>query len=78
MGNPNYKGDAMKKNVIIYGKASWPYTDRARSAYGNNAKYFDVESDSKKLEEMLKYTKGVQNVPIIVEGSKVTVGYGGS
>ena len=68
----------MKENVIIYGKAGWSYTDRARSAYGHNAKYFDVESDSKKLEEMLKYTKGVRNVPVIVEGSKVTVGYGGS
>jgi hypothetical protein len=27
---------------------------------------------------MLKYSKGVRNVPVIVEGSKVTVGYGGS
>jgi hypothetical protein len=30
------------------------------------------------MEEMLKYSKGVRNVPVIVEGSKVTVGYGGS
>ena len=68
----------MKEKVIIYGKTGWPYTDKARSAYGNHAKYFDVESDNKKLEEMLKYSKGVRNVPVIVEGSKVTVGYGGS
>ena len=68
----------MKEKVIIYGKASWPYTDKARLAYGDNAKYLDVESDSKKMEEMLRYSKGVRNVPVIVEGSKVTVGYGGS
>jgi hypothetical protein len=30
------------------------------------------------MEEMLKYSKGVRNVPVVVEGSKVTVGYGGS
>ncbi len=68
----------MKDTVIIYGKGGWPYTEKARSAYGDGAKYFDVESDKKKLDEMLKYSKGVRNVPVIVEGSKVTVGYGGS
>ena len=30
------------------------------------------------MEEMLRYSKGVRNVPVIVEGSKVMVGYGGS
>jgi len=78
IGNPQWKGETMEEKIIIYGKTGWPYTDRARSAYGNHAKYFDVESDNKKLEEMLKYSKGVRNVPVIVEGSKVTVGYGGS
>ena len=68
----------MSEKVIIYGKGGWPYTDKARSAYGKKAEYFDVESDRKKLEEMLKYSKGVRNVPVIVEGGKVTVGYGGS
>ncbi len=68
----------MKEKVTIYGKSGWPYTEKARSAYGDGVKYFDVESDNKKLEEMLKYSKGVRNVPVIVEGNKVTVGYGGS
>ena len=68
----------MKVKVIIYGKAGWPYTEKARSAYGNKAIYFDVEANNEKLEEMLKYSKGVRNVPVIVEGSKVAVGYGGS
>ena len=75
---PKERGDPMKEKVTIYGKTGWPYTEKARSAYGNGAKYFDVEQDKTKLEEMLKYSKGVRNVPVIVEGGKVTVGYGGS
>jgi hypothetical protein len=35
-------------------------------------------SDKAKLKEMLEYTKGVARVPAIVEGEKVTIGYGGS
>jgi hypothetical protein len=31
-----------------------------------------------KLEEMLKLSNGVHSVPVIVEGEKVTIGYGGS
>jgi len=77
-GNAKQKGEIMGEKVIIYGKGGWPYTEKARSAYGDGAKYFDVESDSKKMEEMLRFSKGVRNVPVIVEGSKVTVGYGGS
>jgi glutaredoxin len=34
--------------------------------------------DSAKLDEMLRHSKGKRNVPVIVEGDKVTVGYGGS
>jgi glutaredoxin len=36
-----------------------------------------VKQDHKKLEEMLNYSKGVRNVPVIVEGERVTIGYGG-
>jgi len=38
----------------------------------------DVKSDSTKLEEMLRHTNGVREVPVIVEGDKVTIGYGGT
>jgi glutaredoxin len=31
-----------------------------------------------KLEEMLRCSKGVRRVPVIVEDEKVTVGHGGS
>jgi glutaredoxin len=39
--------------------------------------YYDVKADSAKLEEMLKYTKGVRKVPVLVEDGKVTVGFEG-
>jgi len=38
----------------------------------------DVKIDSAKMEEMLKHSKGVRNVPVIVEGEKVTIGYDGT
>ena len=34
--------------------------------------------DPKKLEEMLKHSGGAREVPVIVEGGKTVVGYGGS
>jgi glutaredoxin len=37
-----------------------------------------VKADRNGLEEMLKHTNGGRKVPVIVEGGKVTVGYGGS
>jgi glutaredoxin len=30
------------------------------------------------MEEMLRYSGGVRQVPVIVEGEKVTIGYGGT
>jgi hypothetical protein len=38
----------------------------------------DVKEDKGKLDEMLKLTDGVRKVPVIVEGSEVTIGYGGT
>ena len=70
--------NSMAKEVIIYGKVGWPFTDKARSAYGDNAQYFDVREDSSKLDEMLKHSDGTRRVPVIVEEGKVTIGYGGS
>jgi glutaredoxin len=34
--------------------------------------------DRVRLDEMLKLTHGQRKVPVIVEGGKVQVGYGGS
>lgn len=68
----------MAEKVIIYGRAGWPFTEKARLAYGENAEYVEVKADSDRLEEMLEYSGGVRKVPVIVEGEKVTIGYGGT
>jgi glutaredoxin 3 len=71
-------GVMVAEDVIIYGKPGCPFTDQALSAYGKKATYFNVESDKAKLQEMLKVSGGVRKVPVIVEGTKVTIGYGGT
>ena len=71
-------GVIMTEKVIIFGKEGWPYTEKARSAYGETAEYFDVKADSKKMEEMLKHSGGVRKVPVILEKGKVTIGFGGA
>ena len=68
----------MEKKTIIYGKAHWPYTNKARSAYGDTAIYVDVIKNKDKLEEMLVLSNGARKVPVIVEGEKVKIGYGGT
>ena len=37
-----------------------------------------MQKDPKGLERMLAFSKGVREVPVIVEADRVTVGYGGS
>ena len=68
----------MAGKVIIYGKAGWPFTDKARSVYGDQAEYIDVKTDAQKLEEMLKLSGGVRKVPVIVEEGRVSIGFGGA
>jgi hypothetical protein len=38
----------------------------------------DVKSDPQALHEMLALTGGTRKVPVIVDGEKISVGYGGS
>jgi glutaredoxin 3 len=47
-------------------------------AYGDDAEFVDVTTKHEQLEEMLEYTGGVRKVPVIVQGEKITVGYGGT
>ena len=68
----------MSSKVMIFGTVSWPYTSKAREVYGNKAVFFDVGKDLKKLNEMLSLSGGRRQVPVIVEGDKVTVGFGGA
>lgn len=68
----------MKKKIVIYGKNHWPYTKKARSAYGEEAVYVDVVKQKDKLNEMLSFSKGERKVPVILEDNKVIIGYGGT
>jgi hypothetical protein len=40
--------------------------------------YVDVQKDKAGMERMLGYSKGIREVPVVVEDEKVTIGYGGS
>ncbi len=40
--------------------------------------YRDVLDDPSNLEEMLKFSQGARKVPVLVEGGKGTVGFGGT
>jgi hypothetical protein len=37
-----------------------------------------VKKNAADLQRMLGYSKGRRDVPVIVEGEKVTIGYGGT
>ena len=71
----------MAEAVVIYGKDSCPYTVAARDDYaarGISVRYVNVKRDPSGLERMLGLTNGRRQVPVIVEGGRVTVGFGGT
>ena len=41
-------------------------------------RYIDVYDDAGGMKNMLEATRGRREVPVIVEGEKVTIGYGGT
>ena len=53
----------------------------AREAYesdGRTIDYRDVVEDQDYLDELLEITEGVGLVPVIVDGQKVKIGFGGT
>jgi hypothetical protein len=40
--------------------------------------YFDVRNDAEAMKRFLELSGGGRRVPLIVEGGRVTVGFGGS
>ena len=71
------KEEVMSDRVIIYGLSGWPYTIEARKAYKKH-EFYSVIKDQRKLAEMLKISNGKRQVPVIVEGDKVNIGFGGT
>ena len=67
--------------VLIYGKDGCPYTAAAREDHSQRKiafEYVNVVADPARLKEMLKHSKGVRKVPVIVDGEKVTIGFNGT
>lgn len=62
---------------MIYGTDTCPFCVQAREAYGDRAVFINVDNDAEKLKEMLALSGGRRQVPVIVEGDKVKVGFAG-
>jgi glutaredoxin 3 len=67
--------------VLIFGKDACPYTTAAREDYeARNVpfEYIDVRKSPVELERMMRYSQGSREVPVIVDGDTVTIGFGGT
>jgi glutaredoxin len=67
--------------VLIFGKDSCPYTEAAREDYARRGvafQYINVKKNRTDLDRMMEYSGGERRVPVIVEGGKVTIGFGGT
>lgn len=66
--------------VVIFGKDTCPYTQAALDEYRRRGEvqYVNVKQSSADLERMLVYSRGQRRVPIIVDGERVTIGFGGT
>jgi len=67
--------------VLIFGKDSCPYTQAARDDFAKRKvpfQYVNVKKNAADLQRMLGYSKGRREVPVIVEGDRVTIGFGGT
>jgi glutaredoxin 3 len=69
------------ETVLIFGKDSCPYTKDARDDYARRKvpfEYINVKKNPADLQRMLGYSGGRRQVPVIVEGGKATIGFGGT
>src|SRR5262245_31433561 len=67
--------------VYIFGKDSCPYTQAALDDYARRKvpfEYVNVKKKAADLDRMLLHSKGRRVVPVIVDGDKVTIGFGGT
>lgn len=71
----------MPKTVVIYGKTTCPYTNAARQDFANrgyDVRYQDVVKDAEAMRRFLELSGGDRRVPLIDEGGKTTIGFGGT
>ncbi len=67
----------MPEKIVIYGTDTFPFCTQARTAYGERAIFINVDQDPEKLKEMLSLSGGKRQVPVIVDGGRVSVGFQG-
>ena len=70
----------MDTPIKIYGKDTCPFTTAAREAYekqGRTVHYINVLANPLELDIMLKLSNGRRQVPVIVEGDAITIGFRG-
>jgi glutaredoxin 3 len=68
-------------NTVIFGKDNCPYTQAALEdfrARGVAVEYVNVARDRSALDRMLVHSGGKRRVPVIVEGERVQIGFGGT
>jgi glutaredoxin 3 len=69
------------ERVLIFGQDLCPYTTGAREDFSRRKipfEYINVLEDDAGLQQMLKYSNGRRQIPVIVDAGKVTIGFGGS
>ncbi len=67
--------------LLIFGKDTCPYTNAARAHYLSRStefQFINVKNDPAELERMLAYSGGKTEIPVIVDGDTVTIGFGGT
>jgi glutaredoxin len=66
--------------TVIFGKDNCPYTQAALEEYRRrgDVDYVNVTRSRADLDRMLVHSGGKRRVPVIVEGEKVTIGFGGT
>ena len=67
--------------VIIFGKDNCPYTQAAIedfTARGQEFEYVNVKRSPADLGRMLVHSKGQRRVPVLVDGDRVRIGFGGT
>jgi len=70
-----------EEKVLIFGKDTWPYTSAARADYARRNipfEYVNVKASPESMKRMLSWSEGSREVPVIVEGGKVSFGFGGT
>jgi len=57
----------MTDKILIFGTDTCPFCRQAREAYGERAIFFNIFEDQDRLKEMLAYSGGNRQIPVIVE-----------